>query len=216
MKRVFTTLFSLASICAVVSLTSCSKDPLNHINAEESRVYTTFKDSTANFSSYSTFLIPDSVSVSYNGVSQGKELTDVDAAYVLAVKKYFTNAGYTETTDKSKADIGISVNKIINQSTGYYSYGSFWGGYGGMWNTGYYWGFPGYGYGYPSFMGSYTITDNAISITAIDLKNAAKNQQLNPIWIGTINGYGVVDNSNPNIADSQVDSLFVQSTYLKK
>lgn len=213
MKGLFQTLLVCTGV--VMSIASCTKDPTDNLTAEESRLYITQKDSTANFTSYSTFFIPDSVSV-VKGNQAVKELNNIDTAYINATARYMTAAGYTQTTDSSKADLGVNVNRIYNVYTGYYSYGGYWGGYGGYWDPGYYWGLGGYGYGYPGFVGTYYITDVSISINILDLKNAKTNKTINLLWLGSINGSGVANNNNPSIADSQVGKLFAQSTYLKK
>jgi hypothetical protein len=48
---------------AVLSLflTQCTKEPVNNLTAEESRIYVTNYDTAAVFSSYATFRIADSV-----------------------------------------------------------------------------------------------------------------------------------------------------------
>ena len=213
MKHVLFTLMAIGGLSALFA--GCAKDPGDHITAEESRVYTTNHDSAVNFSSYSTYKLEDSVLV-VDGNNSAKQLTAIDQAYINAVKKYMDAAGYTEVSGSATADLGVSVNRVYNRYTGYFSYDAYWGGFGGFWDPGFYWGYPGYGYGYPGFFQSYTVTDVAVIVDILDLKNAAANKQLNHIWIGTINGYGIASNSNTGIADSQVQALFDQSAYLKK
>lgn len=215
MKHIMFVLLVIGGISATFN--SCSKDPLDHISDEESRVYTTYKDTSAQFSTYTTFKVPDSVSVVVDGTQGSKALSTMDKAYITAVKKYMTAAGYTLVSGSATADLGVNVNKLINHSNVYVSYGSYWGGFGGFWDPGFYWGYPGYGYGYPAFAQSYIITDAGISVNIVDLKNATTNNNtIKPIWVGIINGYGVVNNSDSTVADPQVKALFDQSTYLKK
>jgi hypothetical protein len=208
MKRELLLLSALAGMS--ILYTGCTKQPLNHLNSEESRIYITNHDSTVNFTNYKTFSISDSVAVIRNG-SATKELNDLDVAYINAATKYMKSAGYTLVSDKQQADLGVDVSRIINTSTGVISYGDYWNFYGDYWDP-YYWGYPGYGYYIPYAYSVYQIKEGAVSIDILDLKNASVNNKINVIWTGLIRGEGIFDAS---IADSQVKSLFDQSPYLK-
>lgn len=213
MKRMLIALMLFGS--SVAAFTSCTKNPLNDMSYEDSRVYITQKDSSVQFSNYSTFYIADSVAV-IKGDTSKKAFTPIDSAYIAAATKYLSAAGFTQTKDTSKADLGVVVNRIISYATGYYDYGSYWGWYGGYWDPGYYWGYPGYGYGYPGYLQPFVIRDISIEIDILDLKNAAANKKIKLLWMGAINGAGVANNNNTSVADSQVANLFAQSPYLKK
>ena len=208
MKRVILLLSGLAGFSLLYM--GCSKEPLNHLATDESRIYITDHDSSVNFSNYKTFSISDSVAVIQNG-SATKELNDLDSAYISAAIKYMEQAGYTLAPDKENADMGVDVNRIISTSTGLISYGDYWDYYGGYWDP-YYWGFPGYDYYIPYAYSVYQISDGAVSVDILDLKNASKDKKINVIWTGLIRGSGIFD---ANIADSQVKALFNQSPYLK-
>ena len=208
MKRV---LFMLSALAATSILyTGCTKQPLDHLSSDESRIYITDHDSAVNFADYKTFSISDSVAVIRNGKAT-KELNDLDSAYVAAVTKYMQQAGYTLVSEKQHADLGVDVNRIISTSTGVISYGDYWDYYGGYWDP-YYWGYPGYGYYIPYAYSVYQIREGAVSADILDLKNASADNKINVIWTGLIRGSGIFDAS---IADSQVKALFDQSPYLK-
>lgn len=208
MKRVILLLSGLAGFSLLY--TGCTKEPLNHLTTDESRIYITDHDSTVNFSNYKTFNISDSVAVIRNGTAT-KELNDLDSAYISAVTKYLEQAGYAMVSDKQNADLGVDVNRIISTTTGVISYGDYWDDYGGYWDP-YYWGYPGYGYYIPYAYSVYQIKEGAISVDILDLKNASVNKKINVIWTGLIRGSGIFDAS---VADSQVKALFDQSPYLK-
>ena len=208
MKRVLFMLSALAGIS--ILYIGCSKQPLDHLTSDESRIYITDHDSSVNFANYKTFSISDSVAVIQNGKAT-KELNDMDKAYIDAAKKYMEAEGYTMVTDKQSADLGVDVNRIISTSTGVISYGDYWDDYGGYWDP-YYWGYPGYGYYIPYAYSVYQIKEGAISLDILDLKNASEDNKINVIWTGLIRGSGIFD---ANIADSQVKALFAQSPYLK-
>src|SRR5574340_1692848 len=160
MKRELLLLLALAGLSFVYI--GCSKQPLDNLTTEETRIYITDHDSTVNFSSYKTYSISDSVAVIENGKST-MQLRSSDAAYIAAVKKYMQNAGYVLVEKNGNPDLGVNVNHIENTSTGVISYGDYWNDYGGYWDP-YYWGYPGYGYYVPYAYSVYQINEGAISI----------------------------------------------------
>ncbi|HET7115893.1 MAG TPA: DUF4136 domain-containing protein [Hanamia sp.] len=208
MKRVILLLSGLAGFSLLY--TGCTKEPLNHLTNDESRIYITDHDSTVNFSNYKTFSISDSVAVINNGQAS-MQLNDVDAAYISAVKKYMEQEGYSLVSNNDNPDVGVDVNRIISTSTGVISYGDYWNFYGDYWDP-YYWGYPGYGYYIPYAYSVYQIREGAVSVDILDLKNAPEDKKINVIWTGLIRGSGIFDAS---VADSQVKALFDQSPYLK-
>ena len=191
-------------------LTACTKDPLNHLTPEESRIYITSFDSAADFSSYKTYSIADSVAVISNGGAK-MALTPSDQAYTTAVDKYMQQRGYIKVNNNQNPDLGINVDRIYNTSTGLIDYSDYWDYYGGYWDPGY-WGYPGYGYYVPYVYGVYQVTEGLMSIDMFDLRNASKNNnKINLIWNGLVRGEGVFNAEN---ADSSVAQLFAQSQYL--
>jgi hypothetical protein len=208
MKRILTLLIGLAG--SAVFLNSCTKDPVANLTDEESRIYITDHDSTTNFTNFKTYSISDSVAVIQDGKTE-MELSDVDAAYISAVKKYMNQGGYTLVSKDENPDLGVDVSHIIQTSTGVISYGDYWGNYGGYWDP-YYWGYPGYGYYIPYAYSVYQIRQGALAVDILDLKNAEANKNINIIWTGLIRGSGIL---NASVADSQVKALFDQSPYLK-
>ena len=208
MKRHLLMLLGLAGMSFVY--TGCTKDPLNNLSTDESRIYITDHDSSVNFSNYKTFNISDSVAVIDNG-SMKKQLGAVDSAYINTVTKYMEQDGYTLVSKEQNPDVGVDVNRIISTSTGVISYGDYWGYYDSYWDS-YYWGYPGYGYYIPYGYSVYQIKEGAISVDMLDLKNAAQDKKINVIWTGLIRGSGIFDTT---VADSQVKALFDQSPYLK-
>lgn len=195
--------------CAVI-LFGCTKEPLNNLTEEESRIYVTNADTTVNFSTFKTYSISDSVVVLDNGQAY-KDLKPPDQAYIDAVNKYMQQRGYAKVSKENNPDIGIDVNRIYNTSTGYYNYDDYWDYYGGYWDP-YYWGYGGYGYYIPTSYGIYQITEGAMSIDMLDLKHAAEKNKIDVIWNGLIRGEGIF---NSSVAEPAVKALFNQSTYLQ-
>jgi len=197
------------SVCTAVFF-SCTKEPLNNLNEVESRIYVTNKDSTVNFGSYKTYSISDSVVVLNNGSSY-KDLKPIDSAYIDAVNKYMQQRGYILVSNEANPDLGININRIYSTTTGYFGYDDYWDYYGGYWDP-YYWGYGGYGYYIPPDYGIYQITEGAISIDMLDLKDAGTKGKIEVIWNGLARGEGLFNSAN---ADPIVQALFDQSTYLQ-
>lgn len=208
MKRMKLLLTGLLGASAFFS--ACTKDPLNHITPEESRIYVTSHDSSAVFSSYKTYSIADSVTVIDNGAAK-KAATDADLAYIAAVDRNMQQRGYVKVDRNQEPDIAINVSRIYNTQTGLISYNDYWDYYGGYWDPGY-WGYPGYDYYVPYSYGVYQVTEGLMSIDMFDLKNAAAHgDKLDLLWNGLVRGEGIFD---ANVADDAVQALFNQSTYL--
>jgi hypothetical protein len=199
----------LPATLLVLCAAGCMKDPLNDLTPEESRIYITNFDSTADFSRFKTFRVSDSVAV-ISGNTASRSLEATDQAYINAVKKYMQQRGYREVSKDSMPDLGINVNRIYSTSTGVISYPDYWGYYGGYWDP-FYWGYGGYGYYIPYGYAVYQITEGAFSVDMLDLKDAAGKNTINVVWTGLIRGSGIM---NAAVADAQIKSLFDQSEYI--
>lgn len=191
-------------------LAACTKDPLDYLSVDDTRIYTTDYDSTTDFTSFKTYSISDSVTYIDNGVST-KELAGIDVSYIDAVDEYMQQRGYTKVKRFNNPDLGININRIYSTETDVIDYTTYWSFYGGYWDP-YYWGYGGYDYGYPYGYGSYSYTTAAESIDMLDLKNAAANGQIDIIWTGLVRGQEILDTAN---ADDAVEALFNQSPYLQ-
>lgn len=199
----------IAPAMALFFLASCQKDVVKQLTPEESQIYITSYDSSAQFTSYKTFSIADSVGILKDGKAS-KELTPNDQAYLNAVKQSMQAEGYELVSREDQPDLAINVMRIYNTHTGYFSYNDYWDYYGSYWDP-YYWGYPGYGYYVPYAYGTYQVTEGMISVDMFDLKNAKQDNQLNLIWNGLIRGNGIFNSDN---ATTAVNALFSQSPYL--
>ena len=208
MKKISLTICTAAFLLA---LGACSKEPLNNLTQEESRIYITNHDSTINFGNYTTFSIADSVAVIEDNHLKTVSLTSADAAFISAVKTMMQQRGYTLVPRNQNPDIGINVNRIYNTYTGLFSYNDYLNDYYGYWDP-YYWGYPGYGYSFPTYYGVYQVQEGALSIDMLDLKDANTTNEINGIWNGLIRGSGIFNSST---AADQVKALFDQSPYLQ-
>lgn len=202
---------SLPVLCLL--MISCTKEPLDHLTAAESRIYVTNYDTTANFGSYTTFRLADSVAIITNNRLEGRERTSVDAQLIDAVAAALQQRGYVRVAAGQQADLGVTLSAITNTSTQVVSYPDYGGYYGGYWDP-YYWGYPGYNYYFPTYYGVYETGETSLAIDMVDLKNRQENNNtLRVVWSGLVRGTGIFDGQN---ADSQINALFAQSPYLSK
>lgn len=191
-------------------LSNCTRDPLDNLTQEESRIYVTNYDTTISFSNYKTFRIADSVAVIQNNQLQGRERTSVDAQFITAVVNELQQRGYSRVNSAQGADLAVTISAITNTNTQIVSYRDYGNLYGGFWDP-FYFGFPGYSYFAPTYYGVYETGETALAIDMVDLKNANNNNRLNVVWSGLIRGSGIFSG---NIS-SQVNALFTQSPYLR-
>lgn len=206
------TWLSGGALLAILSLGSCKKDPLNNLSNDESRIYISNYDTTANFTTYKTFSITDSVDVIQDNQLYGKELGSFDSTVISTVAQQMQQRGYQLIAREASPNLAIDVSRVYNTSTGIFSYPDYWDYYGSYWDP-YYWGYPGYGYYSPYALGVYTIQSGGLEIDLLDLKNAATHgNKIAAVWTGLVRGEEVFKTAN---APAEVDSLFAQSPYLK-
>lgn len=202
---------AMLAMSSIVLLSSCTKDPLNNLSEEESRIYITNKTNSADFSNYKTYSIPDSVYVISNNNFQGGQATNWDLQALAAVRSALESRGYVRVSRSQSPDLGINVSRLYNTTTNIVDLQNYWGGYGGYYDP-YYWGYGGYGYGYPSYYTTVESTEALVSVEILDLKNASTNRTINVIWNGLIRGSGIF---STNAVNSGVQALFQQSPYIK-
>ncbi len=183
---------------------SCAPDPLRDLTLEDSQVFITNYQKTANFANYQTFSLADSVYVLQNQRS-GVSTTPLDFQILGRVTGNLTKRGYTRVLRGSKPDLGVNVIRVSETQTGvvanYNPWNSYWG-YGG-----------GLGFYYPPTYSYYQNTETYWYIEIVDLKNAVAGQQATVIWNAQIRGSGIFDEST--LAEI-VENVFTQSSYLKR
>ena len=200
---------------AVSSLVACQKDPLKDLSPAESRIYVTNHDSAINFSNFKTFSVADSVGYFQDNQVAGKDLSEFDAAAIAAFKSAMQARGFQLVDRTASPDLGVTVSRIYSTQTGIMSYPGYWDSYGGYYDP-YYWGYGGYDYYDPIYYGpnyytTYQVTQGALSIDILDLKDAAANNSIYPVWSGIARGTGVFSTS---AAESEINFFFDQSPYL--
>lgn len=204
-------MLSALAVTAVL-FSSCRKEPLNDMTAEESRIYVTNYDEQADFTTFKTFSIVDSVAVISNREGSKKELTAYDQQLLAQLKSQMQGRGYTLVDKAAKPDIAMNVSRIDNTSTSIGYNPGYWSGWPGYWDAGY-WGYPGWNYWFPSYYSVFRYNEKSVAIDLVDLKNAKEgSNQLTAIWNAMLRGTGVWNSNN---LDAMVKALFDQSQYLK-
>jgi hypothetical protein len=200
-------------VMLALSVSSCKKDPLKNLSDDDSRIYITNYDTTANFASYATFSISDSVDVIEDNQLYGRERSLFDSTVIASFAQGLVQRGYQQVTKESSPDLAVNISRVYNTSSGYFSYGDYWDYYGSYYDP-YYWGYGGYGYYSPYAVGYYSITTGGLEIDLLDLKNATESgNKITVLWTGLARGEQVFQTAN---AAAEVDALLGQSTYLKK
>lgn len=204
----------LAALAAIV-MVGCQKDPLKSLSASESRIYITNYDSTVDFSEFATFSIADSAGVIEDNRGLGKELTSYDATVIAAVRDEMEARGYQEVARTADPDLGITVSRVYNNYTGLISYPAYWDRYGSFYDP-FYWGYGGYNYYSPIYYGptfysTYQVTQGALTVDILNLKDAKDDNTIHPVWSALARGTGTFNVAN---AEAQVKAFFDQSPYL--
>lgn len=202
MKVKHATLLSVLLLAAMSW--SCAPDALQDLTLEDSQVFITNYQKSANFGTYQTFSLADSVYLLQNQRT-GVSTLPLDFRILGRVADNLTKRGYKRILRSEKPDLGVNVIRISETQSGvvanYNPWNSYWG-YGG-----------GGGFYYPPTYSYYESTETYWYIEIVDLKNAVSGQRPSIIWNAQIRGSGIFDEST---LASVVENVFTQSTYLKK
>lgn len=204
-------------LLAVFALVSCEKDPDMDKLDNEYLVFTSH-DTSAKFSNYSTYYVPDSILII--GDKKEPEYWKDENAMTI-IKAYVAKmnaAGYTRTQMKDQADLGLQLSYVASTYffTGYYNNSAWWNYYPGYWYTGY-WGNWGGGWYYP-YPITYSYSTGSLLADLINLKAPEGSKEKLPvIWNAYISGLlGNSGSLNVNRTVTAVNQAFTQSPYLKK
>ena len=181
---------------AVIVLQGCY--PYDDQTVADADVVATFYDQGTNFSTLTTYYMPNRVSE----IGSGGEIdTTADITYsqqiLTAVNNNMEEMGFQAT---SQANADVLVEALVSSST--------WvsgGCYGGYWS---YW-YPYYGWCYPV---AYTYTTGTILI----VMSVPGTNDFKTVWVAGING--VLNDTNASIAsriNNDIDQAFNQSPYLR-
>lgn len=202
-------------LIAVFAFSACEKEPDSDKLEDGTLVLTEYQQG-ANFSSFSTFFIPDSI---LQIDSNKGDTTYLTADYAQAIRSTFiqnmTSRGYVNTTDKSTADLGIQIS-YVKESYYLTTPGAPWR-YDGYWWPGYWNGsWRGFSWYYP-YAVTYSYHVGSIIADMINLNGSAVSGKLPIIWNAYISGL-ILPNGGFNTSKAQagISQAFTQSSYLKK
>lgn len=181
-------------------------DPLRDLDAADSQVFITNRDRAADFSSYTTFSIADSVNVVENN-RRGHSTGSFDLAMINGTVQALASRGYTRVARNQRPDLGVNITYVTQTQTGV----ALNPGFGAFYDP-FYWGFGGAGAFFPPYYSYYQVSESYWYMELLDLKNVAQNgNQIKTIWNAQIRGDGL--GSNP---ERIVNAVFAQSGYLRR
>lgn len=210
----------LSLFVVLVVAASCQKEPDMDKLSSNFMVYTEY-DKNADFSSFATFYLPDTIKVlgskvtNWVGTAFSQDDGDPNAEKIITATAVNLEArGYTRIEDpeqRTTADIGIQLSYVEDTyyvtyyNTPYYWYDWWWG---------YNWG-PAWGYVYPTYSMTYSYQVGSLLGEMIYIDKAAS--KLYPVWsfyvVGSMSGSTYTDITR---AVNGVNQAFIQSPYVKR
>jgi uncharacterized protein DUF4136 len=214
-------LLTYSALLGGILFTMGSCYPDNNFTIEDLDIAISFYDDQADFTSYKTYSLPDSI-ILLDSLSNRDPSDKFNEAILARIKSNLEDLGYEEEADpeNNAPDVLVLVAKVVNDR-----YGAYQG-----WDWWYYWGWypywgpyppygPGWGPGYPWGGGTivYSYTTGTILIDMLDVAASDESQERIPtVWAGAING--LVEGPDAQInarLNTSIDQLFDQSPYLK-
>ena len=209
-------LAALLVVFLVAAVISCRKVPDSSELSNE-QVVATDRDLAANFSSYSTYFISDTVSVVASSSNDSILTGPLAAQLVNAVKTNMNSRGYTfKPRAQGLPDLGLRLT-VIKDVTRTAICGGWWDGWWGYYPP-WYWGcyYCG-GYYYP-WCTTYTYTVGTSALYIFDIKNQGSSHNLRALWGATMFGVFSTTNNqtNADLTTTAINQAFSQSPYIKK
>ncbi len=196
-------------------LSSCEKDPdLSEMDGDFT-VYTQY-DPDMDFGGASTYYLPDSILTTGQGMQAAYWKDENAQTLISQVKEEMDGRGYTRSTEKTGADLGVQITYIENTV----NMVGFTGGYWDGWWDPYYWGpFWGGGWYYP-FPISYQYNTGNIVLELVDLRDSDEGESgkcLPVVWLA--NSEGMLSGSTRidlTLVQRAIAQSFTQSSYIQK
>ena len=201
----------LLIICLVVFF-ACRKIP-DTSELSVNFVVQTAKEPGANFSSYKTYYISDTIALKTTNPNDTLWFDDDAKQLAEAVKSNMAARGYTlVTSSHNTPDLGLGLTVIKDLNIGVIYPGWWWGYWGGC-----YWGYCGYPPYYPWYGSGvvYTIPTGTIVLDMIDLKNAAANEKLYVPWGSVMSGGLGYTSDDIQLGIGAINQAFTQSPYIQ-
>jgi hypothetical protein len=202
-------------------LSGCYPDKLDYV--EEYDLAGTLFDEGADFQSYATFHVVDTViHLTEDGEDDPNLNREHDEFILETIRQNMLDYGYTQVASPdslNRPDLELLVQVTSQDFYTYYSYWyNYWGWYPG-WDWWYPpgWGgwYPGYPW-YPGYISSYSTGTLIVEMLDTEIQQEPLDRP-GMVWAGVINGLltSNVQNTRARL-DKQLNQLFVQSPYLKQ
>ena len=198
---------------SLVIFFSCRKAPdLGKLSVDF--VVQTSKEPDADFSSYKTYYISDTIALKTTDPNDSLWFDDDAKQLVAAVKSNMNARGYTlVSSGHANPELGLGLTAIKDLNIGVIYPGWWWGYWGGC-----YWGYCGYPPYYPWYGGGgivYSVPTGTIILDMIDLKNAAANEKLYVPWGSVMSGGLGYTGDDVQLGVQAIDQSFSQSPYIQ-
>jgi hypothetical protein len=219
MKRI--NVFAMVMLIPLISLfTGCYPDKVDYV--DEFDMAGTLYDEEADFSSYTTFHVIDTLMhLTEDGEDDPNLSREHDEFVLETVRQNLLNKGYTELASPDSLNMPDLEMLVQVMTSDFYTYYSYWY---------YYWGFyPGWGYWYPGWGGGYPgypwnpgyVSSYSTGTLIVEMLDTEASLDLSErpgvIWAGIVNGLLTNNSTNTRARlDKQINQLFVQSPYMKK
>ncbi len=203
---------ALAGLALVIA--ACYPGDVSTVS--ELDVVATVHDSTVDFSTFSTFAIPDTVVQLFEDSAGSVELShDFDDLIISDIVRNMEALGYERELDPLSfgADAVLLVMMIGLENTSWYvsyPWWNYWGWYPGW---GWWGGYPGWGWGYPGYVGSVTYETGTLIIAWLDPNEPIEEEMLLPVpWTAVVTGLlGTGSTTTATRITSAIDQAFAQS-----
>ncbi len=197
-------------------LLSCQYEPSVSSLNNDYLVYTAH-DTSLDFSTLSTFSIPDSILIINSGDSATYWSGEDALTIINKISSELQTLGYMEQSAIQSSDFGVQIS-YLEQSTYFVGSSSpyWWYDYPYYWAPGYWGARGGYYYPYDVYYG-YTAGSLLIELVDIASTMASADQNLMVVWTTFIGG--ILSSSevlNEQRTLSAIDEAFDQSPYLSK
>ena len=193
------------------TLFSCRKYP-DTGQLSNSFVVQTSQEPGANFGSYKTYYISDTIAAIATDPNDSLWFDNDAKQLVDAVKTNMNARGYTfVASSHANPDLGLGLTVIKDLNIGVIYPGYWWGYWGGC-----YWGYCGYPPYYPWYGGGivYSVPTGTLVLDMIDLKNASADEKLSVPW-GSVMSGGLGNSNDIQLGIEAIDQAFAQSPYIQ-
>lgn len=203
----------------VLLWTSCHKEP-SLSDLDNDFIVETDYDSSAQFNSFTTYFIADSVLIIGGDKEPRYWVNNESSEIINTFIKNMNTRGYTRTMNKEEADLGMQVSYISTDTYGYDYMDDpyWWWDYPGYWGPGY-WG-PGWGGWYYPYPVIYRYRTGSLLAELVDLKARVPrdtNSNLTVVWSAYMTGLLSSSNQiNMQLTVRAIDQAFSQTPQIQK